>query len=175
MAAPYVRAQLPIRFSILFTTSLHFSTFQFRSQRTADPSTPVERVACTFGMSVGVLSPLLILLTLLLFLLFPKCRAILLGVQRKLLFGRKTRFRRRPVTQVVSMDDRVRNKWVDSPSTSDDVSALPLDLEILLDGHRREAVVRTEYLLAELFAIGGRGQDGEWAKRLVTMYEHAVR
>lgn len=120
-------------------------------------------------MGVGVLGPLLILLTFLLLFLFSKRRTILLGVERKLLFGRKACFRRRPVTQVVSMTARIRNTLVGSPSTSDDVSALPLDLEVLLNSHRGEAVVGTEHLLAKLFAIGIRGQNGEWPEGLMAV------
>lgn len=55
-----------------------------------------------------------------------------------------------------------------SPSTSDDISTLLLDLEVLLDGHGGEVVIWTKHLLAELFAVSSRRQDGEWAKRLVT-------
>ena len=118
-------------------------------------------------MSIGVLGPLLILLTLLLFLLLPKRRAILLGVKCKLLFRCEPRFGRRSVTRVVSMYDQTRKRWVGSPSASNNVPSLPLDFEILLDSHSGEAMVRTEYLLAELLAVGCRGQNSEWAEGLV--------
>lgn len=118
-------------------------------------------------MSIRVPGPFLILLTLLFFLLFSERRAILLSIEGELLLGRKACFGRRSVIRVVSLD--VRDEWLaSSPSTSNDVSALLFDLEVLLDGHGREAVTWTEHLLANLLAVSSRGQDGEWAKRLVT-------